>query len=113
MLTRLSSPSDLTLVFRCAYVIGGEPARVIIIFGTGYNNMFANSIDSKVNKIKLNVDSYLNDRKKEGAVSQPVPSVRRPEQPSSIPLPSLTVQNINAPLAAPTVAGSQVKPMDL
>lgn len=75
--------------------------------------MFANSIDSKVNKIKLNVDSYLNDRKKEGAVSQPVPSVRRPEQPPSIPLPSLTVQNSTASVAPPVAAGSQVKPMDL
>lgn len=77
--------------------------------------MFSNSIDSKVSKIKLNVDSYLNDRKKEGAVSQPVPSVRRPEQPTSLPLPSLTAQNSvasNAPVPVP-VAGSQFKAMDL
>lgn len=75
--------------------------------------MFTNSIDSKVNKIKLNVDSYLNDRKKEGAVSQPVPSVRRPEQPPSIPLPSLTMQNSSASAVAAAPAGSQVKAMDL
>jgi hypothetical protein len=86
---------------------------MMMICGAGYNNMFANSIDSKVNKIKLNVDSYLNDRKKEGAVSQPVPSVRRPEQAPSIPLPSLTVQNSTASVAAPVAAGSQVKTMDL
>lgn len=28
------------------------------------NNMFSSSIDNKANKIKLNVDSYLNERKK-------------------------------------------------
>jgi hypothetical protein len=76
--------------------------------------MFSNSIDSKVNKIKLNVDSYLNDRKKEGSVSQPVPSVRRPEQPTSIPLPSLTSQNSAAStLPQVSTAPSQFKPMDL
>jgi hypothetical protein len=78
--------------------------------------MFSNSIDSKVSKIKLNVDSYLNDRKKEGTVSQPVPSVRRPEQPVSVPLPSLTVQNSavsNAPLPVAAGTGSQFKAMDL
>jgi len=76
--------------------------------------MFSNSIDSKVNKIKLNVDSYLNDRKKDGAVSQPVPSVRRPEQTTNIPLPSLTAQNSTASNIPPsTLPASQAKPMDL
>lgn len=80
--------------------------------------MFSNSIDSKVNKIKLNVDSYLNDRKKDGSVSQPVPSVRRPEQPS-IPLPSLTAQNSTTSNVAGggagvgVAGGSQSKPVDL
>lgn len=75
--------------------------------------MFSNSIDSKVNKIKLNVDSYLNDRKKEGSVSQPVPSVRRPEQTASIPLPSLTAQNSTVSNAASVAPATQFKPMDL
>ena len=77
-------------------------------------SMFSNSIDSKVNKIKLNVDSYLNDRKKDGAVSQPVPSVRRPEQTANMPVPSLPVQNSTTSNIPPaTLPASQVKPMDL
>jgi len=47
--------------------------------------MFWGSIDSKASKIKLNVDGFLNDKKKETAVQQqPVPSIRRPDQPPPI-----------------------------
>jgi hypothetical protein len=39
--------------------------------------MFSNSIDTKANKLKLNVDNYLsNDRKKEGV--QPPQINKRP-----------------------------------
>jgi hypothetical protein len=42
--------------------------------------MFSDSIDSKINKIKVNFDSYLNDKKKDGNSQPPVPSIRRPDQ---------------------------------
>lgn len=47
--------------------------------------MFWGSIDSKASKIKLNVEGFLNEKKKETLLpSQPIPSIRRPEQPSPI-----------------------------
>lgn len=55
--------------------------------------MFSNSMDSKLNKIKMSVDSYLNtDKKKDQSAPQPVPSVRRPDQVINVPLPSLQPQ---------------------
>jgi hypothetical protein len=44
--------------------------------------MFFGSIDHKANKLKLNVETYLNnDRKRESSYQQPVPSIKKPEQP--------------------------------
>lgn len=55
--------------------------------------MFSNSMDSKMNKIKMSVDSYLNnDKKKDQIAPQPMPSVRRPDQVTNVPLPSLQPQ---------------------
>lgn len=42
--------------------------------------MFSDSIDNKINKIKLNFDNYLNDKRKDNAAQPPVPSIRRPDQ---------------------------------
>jgi len=50
-------------------------------------------MDSKMNKIKMSVDSYLNnDKKKDQIAPQPMPSVRRPDQVTNVPLPSLQPQ---------------------
>lgn len=75
--------------------------------------MFSDSIDSKINKIKLNFDSYLNEKKKDNAPQPPVPSVRRPEMTSSggIPIPSTNnlVQSSSAanPTTIPPVLQSK------
>jgi len=76
--------------------------------------MFSSSIDSKANKIKLNVDSYLNERKKETTSQQPIPSVRRPDQLST---PLLQSQPSNAQSIAPGVSSTnlpsnQFKPVE-
>lgn len=47
--------------------------------------MFSSTIGLKANKIKLNIDTYINEKKKENHMPQPVPSVRRPEPPISAP----------------------------
>jgi hypothetical protein len=76
--------------------------------------MFSNSIDSKANKIKLNVDNYLNEKKKETNSQQPIPSVRRPEQQQPPqPLPQSTApQPVLAPVA-PNPAPNQLKPVEV
>ena len=38
--------------------------------------MFSDSIDSRINKYKVNFDNYLSERKN---TQPPVPSIRRPE----------------------------------
>jgi len=78
--------------------------------------MFSNSIDSKANKIKLNVDSYLNERKKETNSQQPIPSVRRPDQ--MPPIPSLQPQNsatqsVISGQPPNSMLASQVKPVEI
>lgn len=48
--------------------------------------MFADSIENRINKIKLNFDNYLNDKRKDTSSQPPVPSIRRPDQlPSGYP----------------------------
>ena len=68
--------------------------------------MFSDSIDSKINKIKVNFDNYLNDKKKEPSPQPPLPSVRRPELLSSagLPTPSLTLLAPVSSLLAPSPA---------
>lgn len=74
--------------------------------------MFSDSIDSKVNKIKLNFDNYLNDKRKDNAAQPPVPSIRRPDQlPSNYV--SQTSQNLPSSTALGNAPNIQSKPVEL
>jgi hypothetical protein len=76
--------------------------------------MFSNSIDSKINKIKLNFDSYLNEKKKDNPSQPPVPSIRRPEQlPSNYPTASQANPNAPTVVNPATNASTQSKPFEI
>jgi hypothetical protein len=70
--------------------------------------MFSDSIDNKINKIKVNFDNYLNDRR---TSQPPVPSIRRSDMPST--------QNMHPPAMSssapthPSQLGAPPKPVDI
>lgn len=76
--------------------------------------MFSDSIDNKVNKIKLNFDNYLNDKRKDNTAQPPVPSIRRPDQLApNYTTSSQTNPNLPSSSNLTSVSNLQSKPIEL
>lgn len=84
-----------------------------------YNNkMFLNNVDSKANKLKLNIDTYLNDKKKDNNYQQPIPSVSRPPQNTYPSAPLISIHPVpqtmnHIPNPTTSVNSQSVKPLEL